>query len=53
MPQAVMRQVSGRMNSYQLSSCYPTLSPKKRAKGWGTGRLLFKRSEAYCRPYLL
>ena len=37
--------VSDRVNSRPWSSCDPTLSPKKRAKGWGTVRFLFERSE--------
>jgi len=32
------------MNSYLWISYYPTLSPKDRAKGWGTGRFFFKLS---------
>ena len=37
-------QVLDRANSQLWILCYPTLSPKERAKGWGTGRFFFKLS---------
>lgn len=42
------RQVSDRMSSCNWGSCYPTLSPEERAKGWGTGRFFFERSGPTC-----